>query len=383
MAGADDVDKLIGGIYEAAVSPDRWSDQLKLISDEIGSAGAALFAADAKSLDLLFVHTVDMPAEASVEYDAHYLKIDPRVRYGLENPSLEFVFDSMHITDREINRNEYYDWMGGYGWRYYIAGQWQSGPSELAYISVQRTPRQGHVTADQVRLFEQLLPHVRRGVAISRRLEEMDRCQAAALDAVDRLPHGVVLLDDHGRVLTCNRAAEAIFVESDGLARSVDGIHSAYATDDRQLQRLIGGALKTNRGGTIPLLRPSGRKPFVLTVAPYASDDNLLAVVRPAAIVMLTDPETQPETPADVLRNLYGLTAREAELATLLATGTSLDAAADQLAMAKETARRHVKSLFKKTDTRRQAELVRLLVTLPPVEAASALKRKSKRQVSP
>jgi DNA-binding CsgD family transcriptional regulator len=72
----------------------------------------------------------------------------------------------------------------------------------------------------------------------------------------------------------------------------------------------------------------------------------------------------RPRLPQSSLNRLFGLTPAEAGLASRLASGESLASAADALGMAKETARVHLRAVFTKTDTHRQAELVSLLATL-------------------
>jgi DNA-binding CsgD family transcriptional regulator len=68
--------------------------------------------------------------------------------------------------------------------------------------------------------------------------------------------------------------------------------------------------------------------------------------------------------PEDALRATFRLTTAEARLASRLATGTSLDHAADALGIARNTARAQLRAVFAKTDTSRQAELVALLARL-------------------
>jgi DNA-binding CsgD family transcriptional regulator len=65
------------------------------------------------------------------------------------------------------------------------------------------------------------------------------------------------------------------------------------------------------------------------------------------------------------LSQLYGLSRAEARVIALLAKGHRLDQSAEMLGVAYETVRKHLKQVFGKTGTDRQAELVRLLVTGP------------------
>jgi DNA-binding CsgD family transcriptional regulator len=70
--------------------------------------------------------------------------------------------------------------------------------------------------------------------------------------------------------------------------------------------------------------------------------------------------------PIDLLRCHFGLTPAEARLALHLVAGETLRSAEVKLSMTYETARSHLKNIFKKTGTCRQAELVILIVTALP-----------------
>ena len=61
-------------------------------------------------------------------------------------------------------------------------------------------------------------------------------------------------------------------------------------------------------------------------------------------------------------RDQFGLTAAEAVFAAEISRGDGLQAVAERLAIAPTTARTHLTRIFEKTGTRRQAELVRLLM---------------------
>ena len=62
------------------------------------------------------------------------------------------------------------------------------------------------------------------------------------------------------------------------------------------------------------------------------------------------------------LKNRFGFTPAEARLVLRLVSGDSLRSAAKALGIQYETVRTHLKSIFQKTGTRRQAELVILLI---------------------
>jgi DNA-binding CsgD family transcriptional regulator len=87
--------------------------------------------------------------------------------------------------------------------------------------------------------------------------------------------------------------------------------------------------------------------------------------IASAVAVFLADNAAQPAARTELLKSLFELTPAEARLAEQLASGPSLSDAADNLGITIGTARTQLKSVFLKTDTSRQAELVRLLLLLP------------------
>ena len=68
----------------------------------------------------------------------------------------------------------------------------------------------------------------------------------------------------------------------------------------------------------------------------------------------------------DLLRSYFGLTQAEARLALHLVAGETLRSAEVKLNISYETARSRLKSIFDKTKTHRQAELVIVILTALP-----------------
>jgi len=68
----------------------------------------------------------------------------------------------------------------------------------------------------------------------------------------------------------------------------------------------------------------------------------------------------------DQLRSHFGLTQAEARLALHLVTGETLRSAAAKLSISYETARSHLKNIFKKTATCRQTQLVVVILAVLP-----------------
>ena len=79
-------------------------------------------------------------------------------------------------------------------------------------------------------------------------------------------------------------------------------------------------------------------------------------------LVMILDAALPVETTEAELRQLYGFTATETQVANLLMEGLGLEDCCAQLGIRRTTVRMHLRNIFAKTGVRRQGELVSLLL---------------------
>jgi DNA-binding CsgD family transcriptional regulator len=185
---------------------------------------------------------------------------------------------------------------------------------------------------------------------------------------IDTNPLATFLLDDRGCILVANRAAEALLAAQDGVVAAQGELALRNANDDRTLRELIERALAEgidDGPGAMRALRPSGERPYSIAVTPLAGSEMRNAA-HPVICVMIGDHEAGENVSEPSLQAFYGLSPAECRLARRLATGEELKAAAAALGIGYGTARGQLSAIFRKTETNRQGELVRLLCTLPP-----------------
>ena len=132
-------------------------------------------------------------------------------------------------------------------------------------------------------------------------------------------------------------------------------------------------ALNTVRDlGLLPAETDSGNEPIValLNQITTIDEERVVAIARTLSQASLFNEIVREQVQAvdiseERLRALYGLTGAEARVASLLARGYRLDEIAEMLGVAYETTRKHLKQIFGKTSTARQADLVRVVMTGP------------------
>jgi DNA-binding CsgD family transcriptional regulator len=221
-----------------------------------------------------------------------------------------------------------------------------------------------------------LIPHISRALGIMFRLRDAELKVAATLAGFDRLASGVILLGNQGNVIFANRAARRVLQLEDGLrlraAAQGRTFLAANAMDD---QRALNAAIKqcTEPDGVVVphfsnalrINRPSGLAAYTLNVSALPEQNEFGAGAdRPCAIGFLNDPQEPVKVEAEVLNRLYGLTAAECRLAAHLCEGEALSVIAKRLKVSESTVKTQLQSIFDKTQTRRQVQLVKLLISL-------------------
>lgn len=186
---------------------------------------------------------------------------------------------------------------------------------------------------------------------------------------LDRSPVAIVLLDVQKRVVFANEPAAELHRRADGVSICSSGIGLLRAHDNTRLQGLIARAVGGYGPATRSMraLRSSGRRPYGLLIAPLSQRDRdwdpVRAACRPAVCIVIADPDGSRALPVERLQDAFDLTEAEGRLAARLAAGEGLRSAAHALGITYGTARARLAEIFQKTETRRQGELINLLLT--------------------
>jgi DNA-binding CsgD family transcriptional regulator len=359
---------VIEAFYDAALDEKLWRSALQQVTELSGSLGASFWVLDGSEAPRLstFV-TINFDPAAIKEYLEHTAAIDPTVQYLAAHPDVPIVHDGLVISEAEKEKHPYYDWHERcIDTRFRMVGQAQLMPAVQAGIALHRTRKAGRFESADIDQFAFLHRHLERALKIGVRIGSINAVAEFGKEWLNRCTAAVILLDRRKHIVFFNQAAHGLQAAGDGIRFSAHGLALARKQDDGKLQLLIDQALSRTgspRGGTMRAQRPSGKQPFGIFVNPLTREYPSLATFRPAVCVIVTDPECRTLLPAERLQESFDLTEAEARLAVLLANGEDLRRAAEQLNITYGTARTRLAQIFQKTDTRRQAELVRLMLT--------------------
>lgn len=307
-------------------------------------------------------------------YASHYAALNPWLRDERHyRPPGAIVTGRKVITHRELIETRFYnDWLKPQGFFHRIAGVLTRDGDSVAYFELLR-PKAGRCFGRrELVLFGRVLPHLQQAFHIHRTMHRLQAERDAAQHVLDRLPFGVVLVDRAVQPLAANAYASKLLAESDGLALlGRNGLCAASLDETTCLRNCApnGALLATGGsekpGGTMMVSRSSGHRPLQVLVSPLSTTDGPVDNGGPAAVLFVADPDHKVEVDQETLRQLFALTPAEARLAALIAQGEPLAGAARATGVTVGTARTHLKRIFAKTGTERQAQLVSLLLSGP------------------
>lgn len=368
MARERDLLEILNRLYDSVQMQSDWPEILDLVHETFDARGSQLlFMPDQTGRNLTNEVSASLGQEMCDEYYRDYFGIDPRILrlpsyFGQAKRCIELypadAFEKTPIASF-LDRSDIQ-------LRWATVAPFSIGGDSFGFFAVMRQRHKGPFSEADARDFQRILPHVQRVLELQARMGELAFRAQASEAALDRIGSGVVLADAEARILFANAKAQRLLRGQDGVLSSGQRLACRLGDETTTLQQMVRtiseGRVTGASGPNIAFAsRPSGKEALVLVVLPVPREHTAAKVSRGASVaVFILDPDERRLTPAVVLEKL-GLTPAEARLAAELVKGEPLDLIAERFGVAKGTIRTQLLSLFRKTGTGRQAELVAFL----------------------
>lgn len=354
------IDSAIECLYRAVSSEADWREALTALGAAFDCPRVSIMRTPAALDGVLEIRELNHDPEARRLYEQHYWAYDPahvltrtaRVGEWLDAPRL---FDPATTP-----QPGYMDYAVRHGIRFVAGGKVHEDRDTATFLGLQR-PRD-HAAFDgwEGVVFGRLHKHIGRAVALSADLRRAELSRGLASAALDALPFPVFAVNGAGKLLMVNSAGERSLREGSPLVMRQGRLDSP----DPELAARLAGALRaavSHRGsdfkadvrGTTCLLR----------AVPLEHSD--------AALVYANTPHAEP-APSGVLASLPKFTKAEADVAWRLVDGLSPKEIAYERDVSIHTVRTQVRGIFEKAGVRRQADLTRVLLSVPRIHNGPA-----------
>ncbi|CAN7649706.1 helix-turn-helix transcriptional regulator [Massilia sp. LjRoot122] len=374
-------------IYDTLENRAGWRAVLEGIHEAVGGRAVHLLAFDARHGALSYSDGADMAPQIDLEYIQKYQFIDPRVELMRTKWTEDWLHCHEHFDEAFVAGDPFYqEFLIPHGARYLTACKLVENGEATVLMACLRRPGEGPMPPEAQAFLDSLRPHLQRAarMGVAQFVYSAQALVGHAL--VDKLRQPVMLLTTSGDVVLANEAARSL-LGSTSLVQVADkrlvlplAYHRAFLDQCAELEHQV----RTDTGvdtdkpfRSLHMSSGPGEAPDVLygfftMLVPERTMGSF--GLRPLVMLFFYHPSSAQEIDSDLLAAAFGLSHAECRIASLLADGLPLKSIADTLGVQYDTVRKQLMSIYQKTATNRQPELVRLLMNLPASAVQRALK---------
>ena len=374
MNNQDAFERILASLYDAMLDETRWPATSALIDEACGITGNGLMVAEGPKNDVrgLFVglyYRGQRREDLEREYLEHYHAIDERVPRFRKLPVSRLVHINDLYTAEELKTSPTYNELlrrAGMqdGLNVRLPGL---DGSHIGWCLNDPVDSEGW-GASRIAMVQRLLPHIQQFVRVRQALVRAGARSTTVTALLDNPRIGVLELDRRGRIMEGNDRARSILRHGDGLLDRNGMLRARAPADQVRLERLVGDALPASGAvavsGSMVLRRSSVVPPFVVHVKPVGGPQPDHGARHVAALVLIVEPGRQHRIDPDLVATTLELTPAETKVAVWLAEGNSVGDMADATGHTKAAIYWHLQQIYQKHSISRQADLVRLVLSL-------------------
>jgi DNA-binding CsgD family transcriptional regulator len=364
---------IVAELYGANIEPARWPHALLALGEWAKADAVGLVVHDFNTGEGLIERAIGIPTDALTSYRRAHSRSNIWLADESCFPRERTIVRGSDIVDEADVRSSafYLDWLRPTGLFNHLFAVVERRDGTILLLMLARREGKPDFEDEIVKEIETLPPALEQGLRAGRLVSQVRALERAALRAIDVMPIGVMMIDEEGAVIEANPSARAVVDAGEGLIIANGALAVDLGGRLLRFRELIarretqGTAVSSGELTFLPVPRQPGRRPLTLLLMPLEQTSEPDARGGPAALLFIGDPERSVRFDQTRIARLYGLSRAESRVAALLASGYRLEQVAESLDIAYETVRKHLKQIFGKTGTYRQAELVRMLVTGP------------------
>ncbi len=375
MSEQEAFERILASLHEAALDRAHWATATALIDEALCAHGSNMVFGDGRSDEDIRINFAwsffrgERHRDLEHDYFENYYALDERV------PRLRHLPDSrlFHITElyteEELKTSAAYNEAMARGHTQNSINVRLDGPRGSRIVWVVNDPVDGDSwSSAQLDSIRRLLPHIRQTVRVQQALAGAGALGESFAKLLETTGLGIVQLDGRGRIVAANDRARDLLRTGDGLFDEGGSLYARTPEDNAELQGLLTRALPRfggqGAGGSTMVKRSASLPPLVLHVNPVGQLETDFHLWPVAALVLVADPAGHTRIDPAVAAAALGLTGMESRVAVLLAEGMSVRGVAAATGRGESTIRSHVKHMFARHGLSRQADLVRLVLSL-------------------
>jgi DNA-binding CsgD family transcriptional regulator/PAS domain-containing protein len=369
LTNDNDLSALIGDIYDASLDPSLWPQVLKGCAGFVDGWSARLFSKEPASKSAIHYFqdgTMD-PGYVELYFDK-YVKFDPlSTRQYFAELEVPVTVGDLMPYDEFLDTRFYREWVRPQGIVDCIHSLLDKSVTSIAMFGVFRHERDGVADVEARHRMRLIVPHIRRAALIANVID-LRAAQAETLaEALDGLSTGMFLVDASGHIMHANAAGHVLLEAGDVIQTMGGHLLARDRHADRVLREVFAAAgegdAAIGSNGISITINQEGGDPFVAHLLPLTSGERSRAGTsyKAAAALFVHKAALATASPPEVIAKTYRLTPTELRVMLAVVDFGSILEIAEALGIAETTVKFHLRNLYAKTGTNRQADLVKLL----------------------
>ncbi|MGI9294408.1 MAG: helix-turn-helix transcriptional regulator [Pseudomonadales bacterium] len=355
---------LLGLVYDGVQEQTPWKSFIHQLGHRIESKDVSLLISCPRATggDYLLVTTDDDPRLTS-EHVRKLMSVN--LLMEIPQPHAGTVDD---VIPRELFLSSalYQDFLQPMSISYLLGQDLYRNNGLHIKLGLQRTTDQQQFTKHDKELLDLIAPHFRKAIKLREQSQQGSYFQTFFGETMSKMGVSCFLVDGRGQIMSMNETAEGTIKAKNGLCIRNGKLCSTDEVGGQELRKAIELALAAHhnhcncqQGVGFRIGGNSGAPILDIVVRPIVSDLLQDSLTTPAAMVYASDCSKRSiEIDPEVLANMYGFTHRESRLGVLLAQGASLSEAADQLDVSINTVKTHLRGIYEKMGSNKQAQVV-------------------------
>ena len=364
---------LVGGLNNAITDPECWPIILEQLQDAFAASACAIASHHYDTGNGRLVRSVNIAAKFERSYADRHARGNPWLRKEPCFRKPGTVWTSQQILDDEQTlRSDYsLNWLRPQGLKHQIFGVLDRREDAVVYLVLARAEGDEAFAKEDAARLAAVLP----AFASVFRLEHLVRnLTARAADTwtmLDHLAPGIVLVDERGRIMGMNRTAVEIAQNADGLTVENGHLSCTLPREQTRFRKTLDELLAADSPGPTPdtkaitVARADSAVPLQLILTRLSKLTSVNGSQRQLLGIFVSDPERFSAPSDEWIKDLYGLTRVESDIALLICQGHSPDEISSRIGVSVHTVRAYLKQIFLKMGVNRQAAMVRRLVAGP------------------
>ena len=361
------ITRLVGDIYDAALDSAQWTNVLTRVADFVGGQAGGIISNNSMRKRSSVLYHFGIEQRYLQLYAETYWQLDPVQALFSRNVEQVVCISDLVLYDEFRRGRFYHEWARPQGWVDAAHAVLEKSATDWVYLSVIRSEANGMVDEEMRRRMGLVVPHVRRAARIGKTVDLRQGQVAKFANILDGLSVSIFLVGAGGRIVHANAAGQCILNAGDVLRTTDSRLTSSDAQIDQALGETFAAAdyddtVLGTKGIAVPLTTRDGEH-YVVHMLPLTSGKRSIASMLCGAVAALFIRKAEMETPSlpTLISKTFGLTPAESRVLLAIVEVGGIPEVAEALGVAATTVKTHLRRVFEKTGTGRQADLVKLV----------------------